>query len=481
VLTGTVQWASRPGGRPHVRILPQLVRTDGVQVWADSFESEVEDVLKIQTEISRRVIESLGIKLLPEQSRALREPATKRLDAHRAYIRGLNLKDQPFYSEDHLRKAALAFKRAVDLDPDFAAAWAELSLVHSFLAYNTDPTPDRIQQARQALERATALDPDLPEVRLARAYYVYRCQENYDEAFRQLTVAARLFPNNAEVFKALGVLLRRRGQFPQAIEALRRAEWLDPRTGELVWILPETYRALRSFEEADRGFAQAIAQTPDEPFFWEQRALNRLAWTGDPRQARRLLDASGLSGNPVIEAVAFRLDLYEGNFRQALDRFSQDWVRQVPPEAYARLAMMAAIARDRMGDPQGALRAAEANRADLEKRVAQYPNRAFFRASLAVALAQLGRPQEALAQIQQAVRMRQIDAFSGPRIGEIQSLVDVILGRRREAVDELARLLATPYRGSLTVADLRLDPLWSPLHGDPGFEALLQTSRARLK
>ncbi len=474
VLMGTVQWASRPGSGPRVRIRPQLVRVDGVQVWADSFESEVQDIFEVQAEISRRVIASLGINLLPEQNLALREPSTKNLDAYQAYVRGLSLKDQPFYSEEHLRKAALTFERAVELDPRFATAWAELSLVHSYLAYNTDPTSNRVEQARHALEQAAALDPDLPEVRLARAYYAYRCQEDFDGALAQLDVAARLFPNNAEVFKMHGLLLRRKGRFAEAIKALRHAEWLDPGTGELVWILPETQRALRNFKEADRGFAQAISQAPDEPFFWEQRALNRLAWTGDPKQARSLLDRAGLAGDSLIEAAAFRLDLYEGKYEQALARLSPDWVRQLAPETQARVAMVAAIARDRSRDHQGALAAAQANRADLVAKIALYPSRGLFHACLAVALAQLGRSQEALVQIGEAVRMRQSDAFSGPRIGEIQALVDLILGRRREAIDQLARLLATPYRNSLTTTDLRLDPVWKPLEGDPAFEALLR-------
>ncbi|HKH47558.1 MAG TPA: winged helix-turn-helix domain-containing protein [Thermoanaerobaculia bacterium] len=473
VLTGTVQWAQSKG-RPRVRIWPQLVRVDGVQVWADSFASEVRDVFEVQAEISRRVIASLGINLLPEQDRVLRKPSTKNLDALRAYMRGLSLKDQPFYSEENLRKAALTFERAVELDPGFAAAWAELSLAHSYLAYNTDSTRDRVRRARESLERAMALDPDLPEVRLARAYYAYRCREDFDGALAQLQAAARLFPNDAEVFKALGLLLRRKGRLGEAIAALKHAEWLDPKTGELVWILPETHRALRNFEAADRGFAQAISQAPDEPFFWEQWALNRLAWTGDPRQARSLLDESGLSGDPMIEAAAFRLDLDEGEDERALARLSPDWVRRLVPETQARIAMLAALARERLGDRAGALTAAEANRADLVKKIEKYQQRGFLHACLAVALAQLGRSQEALAQIQQAARVGQSDAFSGPRIGEIQALVDLILGRRREAIDRLARLLATPYRGSLTTTDLRLDPVWKPLHGDPAFENLLR-------
>ncbi len=473
VLLGSVQWEPRPGGRPRVRIRPRLIGVDGVQAWTDSFDSDIEDVLDVQAEISHQVIDSLDLNLSPEQRRPLRQPASEDAEARQAYFRGLALKDQPFYSEEQLLKAAINFQRAVDLDPGFAAAWAELSMVHSYLAYNTDPTSDRVNHARQALEQAMKLGPDLAEVRLAQAYYTYRCKEDFDTALAQLDAAAKLYPNDPEVYKTFGLLLRRKGRFHEAIKAFKHAEWLDPRTGEIVWLLPETYRAMRNFKEADRGFAQAISQASDEPFFWAELALNQLAWTGDPEKARKILDKSGLSGDPEIEMVASRLDLYEGKYDEALAGLSGEWVQRVAPETKARIDMVAAIARERSGDHRGALATAEENRAFLNEMVARYPNRALFRSCLAVALAQLGRYQDALLEAQRAAQMRHSDAFSGPRIIEIQAMVDVILGRHREALDRLASLLSTPYRGSITTTDLRLDPIWINLRSDPGFEALL--------
>jgi DNA-binding winged helix-turn-helix (wHTH) protein/TolB-like protein/Flp pilus assembly protein TadD len=473
VMIGSLQWASRPGGGSRVRIRPQLIRVDGVQVWADSFDSDVQDIFEVQAEISRRVIASLGISLLPAQSAYLREPATKNLGAYQAYLRGLSLKDQPFYSEEYLSKAALTFRRAVELDPEFAAAWAQLSLVHSYLAYNTDATQDRVRAARQALEQAMSLATNLPEVRLARAYYTYRCLEDFDGALAQLADSAQLFPNDAETFKILGLLLRRKGRLREAVEALRHAEWLNPSIGELAWILPETQRALRNFEEADHGFAQATSQAPDEPFFWEQRVLNLLAWTGDPSKARRLLASAGMAGNPVIEAVAFRLDLYAGDLEGGLRRLSPVWVQQLPPEAQARINMVAAIIRERLGDHKGAQAAAESNRADLAEKLAHLQDHGLFHACLAVALAQLGRHSEAFAHAEQAAKLSQVDAFSGPRIGEIEAIVELILGRRQEAIARLGTLLRTPYRGSITTTDLRLDPVWRPLVDEAAFEDLL--------
>ena len=362
----------------------------------------------------------------------------------------------------------------MELDPGFAPAWAELSLASSYLAYNTDPTPQRIEQARRALEQAVALAPDLPEVRLARAYFSYRCRRTSTAPSPSSTPLPGIFPNNAEVYKAFGLLLRRKGRLGDAIQALRHAEWLNPKTGELVWILAETQRALRNFKEADRGFAEAISQAPDEPFSWEQRALNRLAMTGDPEAARAVLAATDLSEDSLIKATEFRLDLYEGKYQQALDGLSPDWLSGLAPETEARVAMMAAVARERMGDHRGALSAAESNRVDLLDKIARYPGRGFLHVCLGVALAQLGRSGEALAEAQKAAQMGQIDSFSGPRIGEIQALIDVILGRHREATDRLIRLLATSYRNSLTMMDLRLDPAWEPLRQDPSFRALLR-------
>lgn len=473
LLLGTVQWEPQSQGPHRVRITPKLLQVDGVQVWSDSFDRELEDLLEVQAEISRQVISEMGIELLPEQRRALQEPSTDSFDAHQAYVRGLEFKDQPFYSSEHLEKAGRMFQRAVDLDPGFAAAWAELSQAHSYLAYNTDPSPERKKSAWEALEKASDLDPDLPEVKLARAYYVYRCQEDFDSALAQLEAAAELHPNNAEIFKAFGLLLRRKGRVPEAIKALKHAAWLDPSTGELVWIVPETHRAMRNFKEADEGFTQAISQAPDEPFFWEQKAMNWLAWTGEVDQARRILDQSGLAGSHLIEAAAFRLDLYEEKYEQALERLSPDWVSELAPEPQARIAMMAAMAREWLGDREGARAAAEANRIKLEAQVNSFPRRGLFRACLAVALAQLGRREEALEQAGLAVRQGGGDAYIGPRIVEIQAIVETMLGRHREAIGRLAHLLEVPYRASITKTDLRLDPAWRPLSEDREYKSLV--------
>lgn len=471
VLQGKVSWLA---GRRQMRVMPQLIRVaDETIVLADPFEGDARSPFKAQQEISRAVISTLDITLTPEQRGRVGDRSTKSPGAYRAYVQGLVLRDQPFYSPPHLERAAQMFEQAVDVDPSFAEAWAELSQVHSYLAFNTDRSSKRREQARRAMERAVALGPDLVATRLAQAYFSYRCLEDYAAALKHLTAVARKAPNLAEVLEMRGLLLRRTGHLPEAIEELKRASMLSPRRANLVWIIAEAYGALREYERADAYFERAISLAPDEPFNYEQRALVRLAWTGNLAEARAILEDSPVRDSPQLQLAAVYFDLYERKFQEVLARFSQESREKLSVADQMRLATLQVIALDRLGD-RGASALAEANLSTLKLRMAQYSRHPRYHAYSAITLAQLGRREEALAEAEQAVQQGRHDAFSGPRFVEIQAMVNAILGRRRESVALLKRLLSTPYRDPLSIAELRLDPVWDTLRGDPEFEALLR-------
>lgn len=474
ILEGTVRWETRPAGPPRIRVTPQLIHaTDDSHIWATSYSEEIGDIFEVQEEISQRVIDALGITLVPGEAQRARRYQPRNLDAYSAYLRGLDFKSQPFYSQEYLLKAVSMFERAVELDPDFALAWSELSQAHSYLAFNNDGSPDEVEKAKRALEKATTLAPDLPDVRLAQAYFTYRCLQDFDAALKQLSAAAELFPSDAGVFQSLGFVLRRKGRLKEAIGALQTASELNPRSSETVWGIGETYRALRDYELADRYYRKAISLAPDESYFWEEQALNRLAWKGSIDEARAILAQAPIQGSLKLRATAFKLDIYERKYSQALARLSPEEAKELPAPDPSRIAMLTVFALERLGDHNGALVAAEKNRTELETRLAVFPQEALTRAYLAVALAQLGRGTEALAELDQAVRLKRHDAFTGPPISQVYAMVELILGHRREALGRLSSLLFIPYRSSISAAELRLDPFWDPLRTEPGFQELL--------
>lgn len=474
VLEGTVAWGRGVGDEPRVRIAPRLFRvaTD-THIRADPYERGVEDIFEVKAEISRWVLDQLDVPVPLKQGQTLRTAPTEHLEAYLAYRRGLEIRNQPYYSEEHIRQAVPMFQRAVELDPQFAAAWAELSQSQSYLAFNADPSPAQLERALQPLKRALEIDRHHPDVRLAEAYFSYRCLGKYAIAEKQLLEAARLYPNDPRFLEPLAYVLRRRGRLKEAIEKLERASSLDPLSAGLVLAVGETYRALREYGQADVFYARATAMAPDQIPYWVERALNQLAWTGDVDKARDILEESPVRGHRELMTVHFLLDFYEREYERALGRITPESLKSLELLADSRIRILAAIARERLGDAQGARAAAEENRTILAVRVARFPMDPFYRGYLAVTLAQLGRKEEAVAEMEKALQVFPDDLFTGPRTVEFQAMMEAALGHRREAIGLISRLLATPYQSSISATDLRLNPVWDPLHEDADFKKLL--------
>src|SRR5437870_554043 len=196
---------------------------------------------------------------LSEQEKArLTAEQTNNPAAYDAYLRG-----RAFPGWWHQEGAIRLFQEAVKLDPTFAQAWAYLSIGQSGSYWlGTDPSPARLAAAKDALDRAIALDPNLPEVHLALGYYRYWGQRDYAGALAEFQQAENGLPNSADVIEALAALQRRLGHWDEAIAEQRRAVELDPRNIHACWDLASTYRCLRRFPEALATADWALAWVP---------------------------------------------------------------------------------------------------------------------------------------------------------------------------------------------------------------------------
>jgi TolB-like protein len=214
VLEGSVQ---REGNR--VRVQAQLIDAVGDrEIWAERYDRELIDLFLIQTSIAEEISKALHARLLPEErSRIARRP-TGNPDAYDAYLSAWELANRAHLQG--LPAAELLYRRALGLDPDFALAWARLSFLHSTMYwFNFDHSKARLAQAREAADRALALQPDLPEAHAALGIFHYWSGRDYQRALDEFRTALRSDPYVREY---IAWVQRRQGRFDEALARQRR-------------------------------------------------------------------------------------------------------------------------------------------------------------------------------------------------------------------------------------------------------------------
>ena len=254
VLEGSVE---RDGNR--LRIQAQLIDADtDAHLWAETYDRTADDLFAVQSEIAQRVAEQLRIHLASNDTQRLVARLTSKPEAYEHYVLGRN-----FVSQGEWPGAIHEFTTAVTIDPDFAAAHAQLSLSRTWLAFNHPETrAANVALAKAAAEKALALDPTLPEAHLALAIYLYRGQPDIERAAAEFERAVAGLPNDAVAFWNFGNLRRWQGRWDDAEALYGRAAELDPR-GMAVEPHILALVSLGRRDEASRAIVAAIAVQPD--------------------------------------------------------------------------------------------------------------------------------------------------------------------------------------------------------------------------
>ncbi|MEK7315295.1 MAG: protein kinase [Candidatus Eisenbacteria bacterium] len=269
VLEGSVR---KSGNR--VRISVQLVKvSDGYHLWSETYDRILEDIFAVQDDIAQSVVKELRKTLLGEDhdsdaSGEVRAEVAKaargrgrNAEAHRLYLQGRHFIDRE--SREDVTKGRGYLKEALELDPDFALAWAELGR-----AYSTEgdlgwvAVADAYGRAREAIERALSLEPDLAEGHARMG----EIQLNYDWDWRGAEASYRralaLAPGNARVLVGAGLLASSLGRLEEAIGICQRAVEQDPLSPAAYHGLGLTLRAAGRFVEAERAYRKALELAP---------------------------------------------------------------------------------------------------------------------------------------------------------------------------------------------------------------------------
>ena len=254
VLEGSVR---RSGNT--IRVTAQLIRADsGYHLWSTTYERNINDIFKVQDEIATAVVEALKTQLLPAQQ-AAHAHRTANTEAYSEYLLGRQFYNQR--SDDGFRHALTAYRKAITLDPDYAAAYAGLAMSEALLA---DPAGDAasVQQAAADAETAVTRAPDLADSFATRGFVRYYLSWDWSGAQADFIKALALDPSDSTVLVRYGGLLSALGHFPEAIAATKKATELDPLSA-LAWgRLGRYYIATRQLAAAHDALRRALEILP---------------------------------------------------------------------------------------------------------------------------------------------------------------------------------------------------------------------------
>jgi TolB-like protein/Flp pilus assembly protein TadD/predicted Ser/Thr protein kinase len=478
LLEGSVRKAGN-----QLRITAQLVKvSDGYHLWSERYDRELKDVFAIQDEIAHNIVEALEVKLSGREKRALKVRPTESIDAYQAYLRGLEYAGRPDYLEEDFRLAVQMFERAIQLDPAFALAYAELSKAHSALYFHGhDRTETSPSLARAAVDRALELQATLPDAHLALGYYHYWCRQEFGHALAEFAIAERDLHDDARVLAVVAAILKRQGKIEQAVEHYKRAFELSPQDASLPHEIGCACMTMRDYAQAERYYDRSIALAPDQVYAYICKASNCWLWQGDMEGARRALEAmpertTGAATGPAAALFEeFQLELFARDHKKALDVLaagsavfdeSQWW--------FIPKALMEAYVYRLMGDARRAHALFESALSLLEKEARQRPDDDRVRASLGVVYAGLGRKEDAIREGELAVKLMPVsdNAVIGPFRLDDLAFIYALVGEREKALDLLEHLLSIPSWLSLPL--LRIDPRWDSLREHPRFQSLLE-------
>jgi TolB-like protein/DNA-binding winged helix-turn-helix (wHTH) protein/Flp pilus assembly protein TadD len=223
VLEGTVQ-----RGGNWVRVSVQLIKVDtGETIWAEKFDGEYTHIFRVQDKISEKVVDSLALNLSPNQEQKVNKGATENTEAYQAYVLGIYFWNKR--TKEGLQKAEQHFQRAIELDPNYAQAYAGLADTYNMLAYNRFvPLAEVGEKAKSAALKAIELDDTIGEAHMAMAQVQFAYEKNEEAGIKSLERAIELSPYNATTRVRYGWRMMSKFELEAAEREMRLAQIYDP-------------------------------------------------------------------------------------------------------------------------------------------------------------------------------------------------------------------------------------------------------------
>jgi serine/threonine protein kinase len=338
-----------------VRITAQLINTvNGFQIWSQSYDRDLKDILALQTGIATTVAQEMQIKLLGDETVKMEVGGTRNPQAYDAYLRGMQIE---VTGQDiaAARRALAAFDQALALDPDFAAAHAQRAhALRGVAIFSTEPAAMRelYAQAREAAERAIALAPDYADAHMVLGWHILANGFlDFGNAAREIDRAMALAPGSAAVLDGYAGFQGIIGHQVVALAAMRHAITLDPQNPRYREHLLANLSWARRFEDVLVAVmdAQALHEEGNYAAFYSATSNLKL---GHPEHARQICESPATPLAPDDRHFCLALaDHALGKIAQAINELDELKALRGDLGAASYAAVYA-----QWGDPAAALR-----------------------------------------------------------------------------------------------------------------------------
>jgi serine/threonine-protein kinase len=448
---------------------------DDTRLWSETFDRVIDDVFEIQSDIAVRVAEKLDVTLHMGDRAGAENRPTGNIDAYHAYLRGQYYTRLPHFSVNAWTQAIQSYRQAVELDSGFTLAYARLAEAHArFYYFRADLSQERRDMARAAVDKAVALNADLPEVHLAVGYYQLMVERDVEKAFKEFEAAEKDLPHNAEVLEAEGDGYRQQGKWLEAFDQYEEACRLSPRSTSPLVEIAITGWLYRQYARAVEAADKAISLSPNQTWPYLAKGVTYWSWGGGLAVARKAFELVPLDHDWAPWVWYWQM-VYEGKYQDAADYAASipgGWIRikidSKPGELYQAYALEA------LDQFEQAAAAYDTARILLEAEVIRCPEDPRYHSSLGIAYAALGRREDALREGMRAVELLPLskDAVYGLPYMQDLAHIHTLLGDDQDALLKIEELLTIP--SNLSVPLLGVDPRWDRLRDHPEFKRLLK-------
>lgn len=258
VLEGTIQQSD---GR--LRINARLIRTDsGIQIWTEKFDEPAGGIFAVQDALSNKIAKTLAFELTNAENKMLAHRGTDNTEAYEKFLRGRFYQSQN--TPDGLKRGIEFYEQAIALDPNFAEAHAgiaDANIIQFNFYFRT--AAETIPQARQSVNRALQLDPDLSYAYTSLALIQFLADRNWPDAEKSLQRAIELNPSNADAYHRYAYFLMRLGRFDESLEKAEKARELNPLSSIVQSGIGLTYLCARRYPEAIEQLEKTAAENPN--------------------------------------------------------------------------------------------------------------------------------------------------------------------------------------------------------------------------